>query len=346
MQDKIDQLKQQALDEIVAATDANQLDALRVAVLGKKGSLTSILRGVKDLPVEQRPQVGALVNQAKVAIEDALDSGKARLVRVQRENDAATQRVDISLPGRAPRRGSLHPLTQTLEEVVRIFEKMGFVWEDGPEVERPALNFDALNFPPDHPARDEQDTLFVNDDLLLRTHTSPVQIRVMQRHAPPVRMLAPGWVYRADSIDATHTPMFSQVEGLLVDEKVSLGDLKGTLDHFAKEFYGAQTRTRFRPSFFPFTEPSAEMDVSCWACGGVGRRDGRLCPVCKGTGWVEILGAGMVDPNVFKAAGYDPERVTGWAFGVGIERISMARYDIDDIRLFFEGDLRFLRQFP
>lgn len=345
MQEQIKQLKDRALAEIAVADDIAALENLRVAILGKKGSLTLILRGMKDVDADQRPIVGTLVNEAKSAVAAALDEGKARVVSRQRETALRTERVDITLPGRQPLRGSLHPLTETLEEIVRIFERMGFVWEDGPEVELPAYNFDALNFPPDHPARDEQDTLFVNDDLLLRTHTSPVQIRVMRRHGPPVRMLAPGWVYRADSIDATHSPMFSQVEGLLVDKQVSLGDLKGMLTEFVHQFYGSKTQVRFRPSFFPFTEPSAELDISCFRCGGSGQYQGRLCPVCKGTGWVEILGSGMVDPAVYEAVGYDPESVTGFAFGMGIERIAMFRYEVDDIRLFFEGDLRFLRQF-
>ncbi|MDP8222324.1 MAG: phenylalanine--tRNA ligase subunit alpha [Candidatus Lernaella stagnicola] len=346
MQKQIKQIQDQALTDIAAANDPDDLDGIRVSVLGKKGSLTQILRGMKDLSAEERPLVGKLVNLAKAAIEKALDEGKTRLVQQTRADAAKTERVDISLPGRRPLRGSLHPLTQTLEEIVHIFERMGFIWEDGPEVEKPWYNFDALNFPPDHPARDEHDTLFINNDLLLRTHTSPVQIRVMQRHQPPVRILAPGWVFRSDSIDATHSPMFSQVEGLLVDKHVSFADLKGMLDHFAKEFFGPKTRTRFRASFFPFTEPSAEVDVSCWGCGGSGEQKNGTCSVCKGTGWVELLGAGMVDPAVYEAVGYDPEEVTGWAFGIGIERVAMARYDIDNIRLLFEGDLRFLRQFP
>jgi phenylalanyl-tRNA synthetase alpha chain len=222
---------------------------------------------------------------------------------------------------------------------------MGFVWEDGPEVETDWHNFGALNFPPDHPARDAQDTFFLENGLLMRTHTSPVQVRVMQRHQPPVRMLAPGWTYRNDAIDATHYPMFSQVEGLLVDKHVTLGDLKGVLKYFVREFYGPETKIRMRPSFFPFTEPSAELDISCFVCHGSGELDHAVCPLCKGTGWKELLGSGMVDPAVFTAVGYDPEEVTGWAFGIGIERVALFRYKVDDIRLFFEGDLRFLRQF-
>jgi phenylalanyl-tRNA synthetase alpha chain len=345
MQERIEIIRQDVLAAIAVAHDAAALDAVRVAALGKKGSLTEILRGLGSLPAEERPQVGQLVNECKAALEKALDAARERLVREHRQQAALTERVDISAPGRRPSRGSLHPLSETLDEIVRIFERLGFVWEDGPEVELAKYNFDALNFPPDHPARDMQDTLFVDGDILLRTHTSPVQVRVMQRHKPPVRILAPGWVYRADAIDASHYPMFSQVEGLLVDERVSFGDLKGILIHFVHEFYGRETKIRFRPSFFPFTEPSAELDISCFVCGGAGRVEGKMCPMCKGTGWKELLGCGMVDPAVYANVGYDPEKVSGWAFGMGIERIAMFRYGVDDIRLFFEGDLRFLRQF-
>ncbi|NLH50396.1 MAG: phenylalanine--tRNA ligase subunit alpha [Myxococcales bacterium] len=345
MQERIEQIRQAASAAIAGAVDLPALDAVRVAVLGKKGSLTELLRGMKDVSPEERPRIGQLVNECKAALETALDEGKQRIQAREREAALQTERVDISLPGRRPPHGSLHPLSETLDEIVRVFERMGFVWEDGPEVELGKYNFDLLNFPPDHPARDMQDTLFIGGDVLLRTHTSPVQVRVMQRHQPPVRMLAPGWVYRSDAIDASHYPMFSQVEGLLVDRQVTFGDLKGILNNFVREFFGADTKTRFRASFFPFTEPSAELDISCFVCGGDGRQGGGVCPVCKGTGWKEILGSGMVDPAVFAGAGYDPETVTGFAFGMGIERLAMFRYNVDDIRLFFEGDLRFLRQF-
>jgi len=345
MREQIEQIRQEAVAALSQAADLSALDAIRVGVLGKKGSLTAALRGMKDVSPEERPLIGQLVNEAKDAVEQAVELNKARIVRRQREREAATERVDVSLPGRKIARGSLHPLTETLDEISAIFEKMGFVWEDGPEVETDWHNFGALNFPPDHPARDEQDTLFLENGLLLRTHTSPVQVRVMQRHRPPVRMIAPGWTYRKDAIDATHYPMFSQVEGLLVDKNVTLGDLRGVLKFFVREFYGPQTEIRLRPSFFPFTEPSAELDIRCIACRGTGSRDGKVCPVCKGTGGKDLLGAGMVDPAVFQAGGYDPEEVTGFAFGMGIERIAMFRYAVDDIRLFFDGDLRFLRQF-
>jgi phenylalanyl-tRNA synthetase alpha chain len=383
MQNRIDQIRREALAAIAAAHDAAALDAARVSALGKKGALTELLRGMGALSPEERPRVGQLVNECKAELERAIEAANERLVRETREQAARTERVDISLPGRRPARGSLHPLTETLEEIVRIFERLGFVWEDGPEVELAKFNFDELNFPPDHPARDMQDTIFVDagdriqktedriqntedriqntedrtpegngsgnpqsdSQILLRTHTSPVQVRVMHRHKPPVRILAPGWVYRADAIDASHYPMFSQVEGLLVDKQVSLGDLKGVLIHFVHEFYGRDTKIRFRPSFFPFTEPSAELDISCFVCHGAGRVEAKVCPMCKGTGWKELLGCGMVDPAVYANVGYDPESVSGWAFGMGIERIAMFRHGVDDIRLFFEGDLRFLRQF-
>ncbi len=345
MRDKIDQLRTETLAALRQASELAALDAVRVSVLGKKGSLTALLRGMAEVSPEERPAIGALVNEAKAEIEAALDENKTRIVREERARTAATERVDISLPGRTPPRGSLHPLTETLDEIVSIFERMGFVWEDGPEVETDWHNFGALNFPPDHPARDTQDTFFLENGLLMRTHTSPVQVRVMKRHKPPVRMLAPGWTYRNDAIDATHYPMFSQVEGLLVDKHVTLGDLKGVLRHFVHQFYGPDTKIRLRPSFFPFTEPSAELDISCFVCHGDGRVSAGVCPVCKGTGWKELLGSGMVDPAVFVQVGYDPEEVTGWAFGIGIERLALFRYKVDDIRLFFEGDLRFLRQF-
>lgn len=345
MQKDIEHIRDKALAALNEASDLSALDQVRVSVLGKKGSMTAVLRGMKDLSAEERPLAGKLVNQAKSAIEEAIEQNKERIVREERERAAAQEWVDVSLPGRRPARGSLHPLTETLDEISAIFERMGFIWEDGPEVEDDWHNFGALNFPPDHPARDEQDTLFLENGLLLRTHTSPVQIRVMQRHEPPVRMIAPGWTYRRDAIDATHYPMFSQVEGLLVDEHVTLADLKGVLQAFVHEFFGRDTSIRLRPSFFPFTEPSAEVDISCFACRGEGQLQGKLCPVCKGTGWKEVLGAGMVDPAVFEAVGYDPDKVTGYAFGMGIERIAMFRYEVEDIRLFFEGDLRFLRQF-
>ena len=345
MQERIKQLQEETLAALTAAHDLAALDRIRVAVLGKKGSLTELLRGMKDIPAAERPAFGLWVNSCKQQIETALEEHQTRIIREERERAAATERVDITLPGRRPPRGSLHPLTETLEEITGIFERMGFIWEDGPEVETGWYNFDALNFPPDHPARDMQDTLFINEEVLLRTHTSPVQIRVMLRHKPPVRMIAPGWVYRSDAIDASHNPMFSQVEGLLVDKHVTLGDLKGVLAQFCREFFGGQMKIRFRPSFFPFTEPSAELDIQCFVCNGQGQVRDRTCPVCKGTGWKELLGSGMVDPAVYGYVGYDPEEVTGYAFGMGIERIAMFRHSVDDMRLFFEGDMRFLRQF-
>ncbi|MCZ7585605.1 MAG: phenylalanine--tRNA ligase subunit alpha [Deltaproteobacteria bacterium] len=338
-------VERQAFETLASAASRDALESLRVRYLGKKAKLTALLRAMKDLPAEDRPAIGAFVNQAKERVERALEE-KLAAVRAEEEAAAlAASRVDVTLPGRRRTIGRLSPLTQVRREVTEIFRSMGFSVEEGPEVETEYYNFDALNFPPDHPSRDAQDTLLVDGGYLLRTHTSPVQIRTMERQKPPVRMICPGWVYRADTLDASHSPMFSQVEGLLVDEGVSLGDLFGILNAFAQRFFGERTKTRYRPSFFPFTEPSAEVDVSCMICAGTGKTEAGTCRVCKGTGWKEILGCGMVDPNVFKAVGYDSERYTGFAFGMGIERLAMFKFGVDEIRHFFEGDQRFIAQF-
>ncbi|MBI3080052.1 MAG: phenylalanine--tRNA ligase subunit alpha [candidate division NC10 bacterium] len=313
------------------------LEDLRVRYLGRRGSLTAILRGLGDLPPEARPVVGQRANAVKAAIEGALEARRLALRAAARVGLAA-DRLDSTLPGRPPMLGGLHPLTATLEDILEIFASLGFAVAEGPEVELDYYNFEALNIPKDHPARDMQDTFYITDEVLLRTHTSPVQVRVMEAQPPPVRVVVPGKVYRRDA-DVTHSPMFHQVEGLLVDEGVTFADLKGTLTAFVRLFFGEATRLRFRPSFFPFTEPSAEVDISCVICRGAG------CRVCSQGGWLEILGAGMVDPEVFRFVGYDSERFTGFAFGMGVERIAMLRYGIDDIRLFFENDLRFLEQF-
>lgn len=345
MAGEIDQLVEAALGAIEAAGDLAALDALRVQYLGKKGELTALQKGVRDVPPEERPKFGAAINDARAKIEERLDASLAVFRDAEKRRMLEAARVDITLPGRRRPRGHLSPLTQVYDEVVGIFRGMGFSVEDGPEVEDDYHNFTALNFPPDHPARDMQQTLFVGDDLLLRTHTSPVQIRVMESSRPPIRMICPGWVYRSDTLDASHSPMFSQVEGLLVDRRVTLGDLFGVLDEFVHRFFGKNFRTRFRPSFFPFTEPSAEMDVTCIICNGTGQGPQGSCRVCKGTGWKEILGSGLVDPNVFANVGYDPEEWTGFAFGMGVERLAMFKYGVDEIRHFFEGDLRFVSQF-
>jgi len=321
----------------VAAADEGALEDLRVRYLGRRGSLTTILRGLGDLPPEARPVVGQRANAVKAAIEGALEARRLAL-RATARTGLAADRLDSTLPGRPPMLGGLHPLTATLEDILEIFASLGFAVAEGPEVELDYYNFEALNIPKDHPARDMQDTFYITDEVLLRTHTSPVQVRVMEAQPPPVRVVVPGKVYRRDA-DVTHSPMFHQVEGLLVDEGVTFADLKGTLTAFVRLFFGEATRLRFRPSFFPFTEPSAEVDISCVICRGAG------CRVCSQGGWLEILGAGMVDPEVFRFVGYDSERFTGFAFGMGVERIAMLRYGIDDIRLFFENDLRFLEQF-
>jgi phenylalanyl-tRNA synthetase alpha chain len=326
----------EVLQEIQGASNPHDLDLLRVKYLGRKGALTTILRGLGSLAPEERRRIGQEANRAKEVLEAALDEALSALKAAARR--AAAPSVDVTLPGRRLPRGRLHPLNQTMAEVCDIFLHLGFEAVEGPEVELDWYNFEALNLPPDHPARDMQDTFYFNDQVLLRTHTSPMQIRTMEQRQPPVRIIAPGKVYRRDS-DITHSPMFHQVEGLLVDKGVTFADLKGVLTAFVHQMFGPEVGVRFRPSYFPFTEPSAEVDIECVMCGGHG------CRVCQATGWLEVLGSGMVHPAVFEAVGYDPETNTGFAFGLGIERIAMLKYGVDDIRLFFDNDLRFLRQF-
>ncbi len=345
MHKPIEIVETQALEALKAVNSAEELRDFKVRFLGKKGNITALLKGMRDLSPEDRPRFGALVNGVKKKIEDAVDKQSAIFETEQEQRLIDSSRLDVTLPGRTRPRGHLSPLSLVYREAIGIFERMGFAIESGPEVETDYYNFEALNFPPDHPARDMQDTLFVSDNICLRTHTSPVQVRVMEKTTPPIRMICPGWVFRADTLDASHSPMFSQIEGLLVDRRVTLGDLFGVLDEFVRRFFGQKVKTRYRPSFFPFTEPSQEVDITCIICGGTGRIGGSTCRVCKGTGWKEILGCGMVDPNVFEAVGYDPEQYTGFAFGMGIERIAMFKYGIDEIRHFFEGDLRFVKQF-
>jgi phenylalanyl-tRNA synthetase alpha chain len=327
-----------AREEIERAATRRDLDEVRVKYLGKRGTLTQLLRALPGLPPAERPIVGREANEAKAGIESELEARQAVLEGVERRARLAADRPDLTLPGRRVVPGGLHPLTQVHDEIVDVFTGMGFAVAEGPEVELDHYNFEALNIPKDHPARDMQDTFYVGGEILLRTHTSPVQIRTMERQKPPVRIICPGRVYRRDA-DITHSPVFHQVEGLAVDRGISMGDLKGTLELFARELFGRDSRIRFRPSFFPFTEPSAEVDVLCFLCKGGG------CRVCKASGWLEILGSGMVHPRILRAMGYDTEEVTGWAFGMGVERVAMLRYGIDDIRLFFENDLRFLSQF-
>lgn len=324
----------------VAGADQAALRELRVRVLGKKGELTAILRGMGGLPPAERPELGAAANAARDEIEHLLAEAEQRLADAALNARLAAETVDVTLPGRPLALGHKHPLLLTLEEIERIFVSMGFIVAEGPEVETDYYNFQALNIPKDHPARDMQDSFYFSEEICLRSQTSPVQIRTMRRMAPelPVRIIAPGTVYRRDD-DATHSPMFTQVEMLVVDKGVTMGDLKGTLLTFAREFFGPDASIRLRPSYFPFTEPSAEVDVTCAICHGTG------CRVCKGTGWLEILGAGMVHPNVLREGGYDPEEVTGFAFGLGIERAAMLKYGIEDMRHLFANDMRFLRQF-
>lgn len=339
MTEDLDKLKSESLAMIAAAPDSGEIEKLRVALLGKKGSITGKMKELGKLPPEMRPVVGGQLNIVKTAVETALND-RAETIRKKEMSDALDNEMfDITLPGRYTERGAFHPIGVVMDDLIDIFIGLGFTVEEGPEIETDEYNFQRLNFPDDHPARDMQDTFYVqNGARLLRTHTSPVQIHAMTKHAPPLSVIAPGRVYRCDS-DITHSPVFHQLEGFHVDKNVTFGDLKGTLELFVHRLYGKQTKLRFRPSFFPFTEPSAEIDVSCMLCGGAG------CRVCKNTGWLEILGAGMIDPNVLLAVDYDPEIWTGFAFGCGIERIAMLKYGTDDIRMFYENNPTFLRQF-
>jgi phenylalanyl-tRNA synthetase alpha chain len=324
-----------------AASPAD-LENLRVDYLGRKGRLAALMSRLPELAVAERPVFGQAANKVKRELTELLEKSRSLL---EKEGEASLlSRFDPGVPGRMPWRGSLHPVTLAMEDVCRVFTGMGYETVDGPEVDTDFHCFEALNMPPDHPARDMQDTLYIREKVVLRTHTSTMQVRTMLARKPPVAVIAPGRVYRRDS-DVTHTPMFHQIEGLLVDRNVTLADLRGTLTAFLKTLFGGATRVRFRPSFFPFTEPSAEVDMSCTGCGGTGHAGGSLCRICKGTGWLEILGSGMVDPAVFEAVGYDPEQVTGFAFGMGVERIAMLKHGIEDIRLFYENDVRFIRQF-
>ena len=340
MQEKLQALKETALAELAAVETLEALKDLRVKYLGKKGPMTEILRGMGKLSAEERPKMGQIVNEVKAALESGINEKTEVLEKKALADKLANEKVDITLPGRKPAEGHLHPLTLTLREIKKIFMRMGFDVCEGPEIESDYFDFEALNLPKDHPARDMQDTFYITEEYLLRTQTSPVQARTMQSLKPntPIRMIAPGTVYRND-YDATHSPMFHQVEGLVLDKNISLADLKGTLELFCKEMFGSSVKIRLRPSYFPFTEPSAEVDISCVICGGKG------CRVCKNSGWLEILGSGMVHPHVLEMSGYDPSIINGYAFGMGVERIAMLKYGIDDLRLFFENDLRFVRQF-
>jgi phenylalanyl-tRNA synthetase alpha chain len=339
LNEQLEQLRREALHEIETAEQSDRLNEIRIKFLGKKGSLTTILREMGKLSPAERPVVGELANQVRGALEQALDQRGALIAAREQEARLAREELDIFLPGRSPRKGHPHPLQLVMEEIEEIFLGMGFSIAEGPEVETDHYNFEALNLPKDHPARDMQDSLYISPEILLRTHTSPVQVRTMEERYPnPVLVIAPGRVYRRDALDATHSPMFHQIEGLVVDQGITFGDLKGVLTVFAKRLFGAERQVRFRPSFFPFTEPSAEVDVSC-GCAGRG------CRVCKGSGWLEILGSGSVNPVVLRMAKYDPEIYSGFAFGMGVERIAMLKYGINDIRVFFENDQRSAVQF-
>lgn len=340
MEEKLKNLLADAHRSLSGAADLDELNEIRVRYLGKKGILTGVLRGMGALSADERPRIGQLANEVRAKLEDALAGRTSEIKNKIRNAMLERERIDVTLPGTAFMTGRRHPLAVIQEEIEDIFLWMGYTIEEGPEIELDYYNFEALNFPSEHPARDMQDSFFTAPGVLLRTHTSPVQVRTMERTNPalPVRIIAPGRVYRRDD-DATHSPMFNQVEGLAIDNRVTFGDLKGTLGAFVEKMFGPETRTRFRPSFFPFTEPSAEVDISCTSCGGKG------CRVCSHTGWLEILGCGMIHPRVLEAGGYNPEKVTGFAFGMGVERIAMLKYGLDDMRLLFDNDLRFLAQF-
>lgn len=335
----MEEMVEQALEKIKDSAALKELEELRIKILGKKGELTAALRSMKDIPPEERPAFGKRVNEVRDIITEALESKVSSLKQAAKEIQLNAERIDITLPGKKQDIGGLHPLTRIYYEIRDIFVSMGFEVMDGPEVEYDKYNFEMLNIPKDHPARDMQDTFYVSSDIVLRTHTSPVQIRTMLRKEPPIRMICPGRVYRSDDVDATHSPIFNQIEGLVVGKDISFAHLKDTLDRFMKEFYGEETKTKFRPGHFPFTEPSAEVDATCAKCHGKG------CGVCKGTGMIEVLGCGMVHPNVLRGCGIDPDVYTGFAFGLGLDRLATIKYGITDIRLLFENDIRFLSQF-
>ena len=340
MEQELQRIKEEALSAIKSASDEQALQDVRVKYLGKKGEVTALLKGLGKLSPEERPKMGALVNAVRQALEEEIDALKTSMEVAAMNARLEEEKIDITLPGRAPKTGHIHPLTTVNEMIEDFFMKMGYTVEEGPEIEQDHFNFECLNLPKDHPARDMQDSFYITENFLLRTHTSPVQARTMQRHEPnsPIRMIAPGKVYRWD-YDATHSPVFHQVEGLIIDEHITFADLKGTIETFLRHMFGDDTKVRFRTSFFPFTEPSAEVDISCVMCGGEG------CRVCSHTGWLKILGCGMVHPRVLELNGYDPNKVKGFAFGMGVERIAMLLYGIGDLRLFFEDDIRFLEQF-
>lgn len=341
MKEQLAQIKELAIEKLSNANDLKTLEELRVSILGKKGELTKILKGMGGLSKEERPVIGQLANEVRAAIEEKLNEAKATLEKKAMEAKLEAEKLDVTMPGRVPELGHKHPMTQVIDTIKDIFIGMGYEIAEGPEVEDAYYNFEALNIPADHPARDEQDTFYVEGlgNFLLRTQTSPMQVRVMENKKPPIRIIAPGRVYRADEVDATHSPIFHQLEGLVIDKGITMGDLKGALEVFAKELLGKDTKVRFRPHHFPFTEPSAEMDATCFACGGKG------CRVCKDSGWIELLGCGMVHPKVLEMCGIDPNVYSGFAFGMGLERVTMQKFAISDLRLLYENDTKFLKQF-
>ena len=339
MKERLQEIKEKALEQINSTDSLEKLNEVRVAFLGKKGELTEVLKGMKDVAPEDRPAVGQIVNDTRKNIEEVLEAAKKNLAAKLREAQIKSEVIDVTLPAKKNNVGHSHPDTLALEEVENIFVGMGYEVVEGPEVEYDYYNFEALNIPANHPAKDEQDTFYINDKIVLRTQTSSVQVHEMEKGKLPIKMISPGRVYRADEVDATHSPCFHQVEGLVIDENVTFADLKGTLAEWARQYFGPDTKVKFRPHHFPFTEPSAEMDVTCFKCGGKG------CRMCKGEGWIEILGCGMVHPHVFEMCGIDKDKYKGFAFGIGLERIADLKYEIDDMRLLYENDIRFLKQF-
>ena len=339
MKEKLQAIKEEAIKQIQSSDALDKLNDVRVAFLGKKGELTAVLKGMKNVAAEERPLVGQMVNDTRTAIENVLEETKQKLEAKVRENQLKSEVIDVTLPAKKNNVGHRHPNTIALEEVERIFIGMGYEVVEGPEVEYDLYNFEKLNIPANHPAKDEQDTFYINKEIVLRTQTSPVQARIMEQGNLPIRIIAPGRVFRSDEVDATHSPSFHQIEGMVIDKNITFADLKGTLEKFAKELFGPETKTKFRPHHFPFTEPSAEVDVSCFKCGGEG------CRFCKGEGWIEILGCGVIHPHVLEMCGIDPDEYTGFAFGAGLERIALLKYEIDDMRLLYENDIRFLKQF-
>lgn len=339
IKEQLDKIRESALKQIGDTDGLDMLNDIRVNFLGKKGELTSILKSMKDVAPEDRPKVGQMVNEVREEIEKSLEATKKKMEAALREAKLASETIDVTLPAKKNKVGHRHPNTITLEDVENVFIGMGYEVAEGPEVERDYYNFEALNIPADHPAKDEQDTFYITGDFLLRTQTSSTQVHEMEKGKLPIKMIAPGRVFRADEVDATHSPSFHQIEGLVIDKGITFADLKGTLAEFAKEIFGEDVKVKFRPHHFPFTEPSAEMDVSCFKCGGKG------CRFCKGEGWIEILGCGMVHPHVLEMSGINPDEYTGFAFGLGLERIAVLKYEIDDMRLLYENDIRFLEQF-